>query len=82
MNGPLGDYVQRLTERLARREAAKTELDILTGCRICGRRLVENDKPIEGAILASVQDSPVRIPVCSTKCLNKIQQELCNDKVD
>lgn len=38
-------------EAAAKQVAAEIETAVLSGCSKCGRRLVENDKPIEGAVV-------------------------------
>ena len=51
MQQPLKDFMDRHTRRMAVSVAKILEDKILAGCARCGRRLVEDGKPIPGAAL-------------------------------
>ena len=60
MQKPLKDFMDRQVRKMAQAAASILEAKILAGCNRCGRRLVQDGKPIPGAALvgpASVSEA-------------------------
>lgn len=45
------DDPETIWMKMHEREAAKIELKILTGCDGCGRRVIEDERPVPGAAI-------------------------------
>lgn len=59
-----------LSRQMSKREAAQMELKILTGCDGCGRRVIENDRPVPGAIILQRTTGIIRFILCK-ECQSK-----------
>lgn len=71
---------QTTTQRAA---SAKLELDLLSGCAGCGRRLVGKTGFLPGITIISSQENPhaQRVPVCGECAHNeRVLEEICNQK--
>ncbi len=71
----MSDYINRQARQMARAACSKTEVNVLSGCTNCGRRVVHNDMPIPGAVLVQFADDPVKKPFCQA-CFNTLLLKL------
>lgn len=62
------NFLDKYTHKCSEAVASQQEVSILSGCHRCGKRLVENDKPIEGAAIVRHPLELVGRPYCG-ECL-------------